>query len=273
MNSRPATILLSLMFPVIALAQAPTSAPSAEPSAASVDPRVASILDRLEAKGKAIKGVKCRVIYRYVTIEPIESAQTKEGDLWYARGEPNAKFSVHFQKLIADGIEKPTGEYFAFDGQWLTERNDRSRTIVRREMVRPGEHIDLFEIGKGPFPLPFGQKRADILKNFKVSLEKFTLGDPLKTDHLHCVPLPNSALADRYSRVEMYIERSLDLPIRIVTERLSDGNRIEADFKDIDTNDAPAGSRFVIEQPKDYEVTVEPLAKDKKTGELTEPRP
>jgi outer membrane lipoprotein-sorting protein len=263
-------VLVVTLFGVPAPAQTPTSAPSADRPAESVDPKVATTLDRLEAKGRDIKGVKCRVIYRYVTVEPIESAQEKQGELWFARGEPNARFCVHFQKLIADGVEKDTGEYFAFDGQWLTERNDRSKTIVRREMVRPGEHIDPFEIGKGPFPLPFGQKRAEILKNFRVTLEKFTLGDPLQSNHLHCVPLPDSALAGRFSRVEMYVDKKLELPIRIVTERLSDGNRIEVDFKNIDTNEAPAGSRFVIEQPKDFEVTVEPLKADQKTGDVTE---
>ncbi len=243
--------------------QTTTSAPavSATPAAktSSGDAKVDAILDRLETKGQAIKGLGCKLIYRFVIVAPVGDQQVKEGSLLFARGEPNSKFFVHFQKLIADGIVKETGEYWAFDGRWLVERNDVGRTIIKREIAKSGERQDPFKIGKGPFPLPLGQKREDILTNFKVNLADFTLGDPRNSDHLHCVPLPNTQLAEKYSRVEIYVDRTTELPVRVVSERVSDGNRIEVDFKDIDLQAAPAGSRFRVEEPKDYEVTVEPL--------------
>lgn len=242
----------------------PASAPAAvvelavKPS--SGNPKVDAILDRLEVKGRAIRGLSCKLVYQFVTVMPVEDRQTKEGELLFARGEPNSRFYIHFKKLIADGLVKATGEYWSFDGQWLVERNDLTRKIIRREVAKPGERQDPFKIGKGPFPLPFGQKREDILSNFKVTLADFTLGDPRNSDHLHCVPLPNTPLADKYSRVEIYVDRNLELPVRVVSERASDGNRIEVDFKDIDLQEAPAGSRFRVEEPKDYDVTVEPLS-------------
>ncbi len=108
--------------------------------------------------------------------------------------------------------------------------------------------------------MPFGQKRAEMLKQFKITLSPFALGDPLQTKHLHCVPRANTELARKYSRVEIYVDARLDLPVRIVTERISDDNRIEVDFKEIDANEAPAGSRFQIKVPEDYDVTTEPLS-------------
>ncbi len=243
---------------------APTSAPalSTQPAGkpSSGNTKVDAILDRLEVKGRAIKGLSCKLIYQFVTVMPVEDRQTKEGELLFARGEPNSRFYIHFKKLIADGIVKETGEYWSFDGQWLVERNDLTKKIIKREVAKPGERQDPFKIGKGPFPLPFGQKREDILSNFKVTLADFTLGDPRNSDHLHCVPVPNTPLADKYSRVEIYVDRTLELPVRVVSERLSDSNRIEVDFKDIDLQEAPAGSRFRVEEPKDYDVTVEPLS-------------
>ena len=232
---------------------------STQKKPSSGNPTVDAILDRLEAKGKAIKGLGSKLVYTYVTVELVEDKQVKEGTLLFARGEPNAKFLIHFDKMTAGGVVNRRGEYFLFDGQWLTERNDRSKTIIRRQIARVGERKDPFELGKGPFPLPFGQKRKDILEQFTVSLEEFELGDPLHSVHLHCVPRPNTELEQKYSRVEIYVDRRLDMPIRIVTERLVDGNRIEVDFKEIDANEAPAGSRFQIEVPKDFTVTEEPL--------------
>jgi hypothetical protein len=227
--------------------------------ASSGDAKIDRLLDRLEVKGQAIKGLKCNLFYKHVTVEPVEDERVKEGELLFARAEPNSKFLVVFRKLRADGIERETGEYYAFDGRWLTERNDKAKTVVKREICRAGEKTDPFKIGQGPFPLPFGQKREEILHNFKVELADFTLGDPRNTDHLRCVPKPDTELAGRYSRVELFIDRGLELPVRIVTENVKDGSRIEVDFKNVDANEAPAGSRFTVEEPKDFSVTTEPL--------------
>jgi hypothetical protein len=108
--------------------------------------------------------------------------------------------------------------------------------------------------------LPLGQKREDILANFKVRRVDFTLGDPRNSDHLNCVPLPDTQLAEKYSRVDIFVDRAMELPVRVVSERISDGNRIEVDFKDIDVQAAPAGSRFRIGEPKGFDVSVEPLS-------------
>ncbi|HUO37797.1 MAG TPA: hypothetical protein VMU34_08140, partial [Mycobacterium sp.] len=161
--------------------------------------------------------------------------------------------------LRAAGVIKDTGEYFLFDGEWLTERNDTAQTIKKTQIARKGEKKDPFQIGSGPFPLPFGQKRDDILRHFKVELVPFDLGDPRNTDHLRCIPLPSTELSDNYTRIDLFVDHALELPVRIVTERSRDGNRIEVDFKDIDAGAAPAGSRFVVEEPRGYNTTVEPL--------------
>ncbi|HKQ46906.1 MAG TPA: hypothetical protein VJZ71_02425 [Phycisphaerae bacterium] len=238
---------------------APTNVQPATDRLSSGDAKLDAILDRLETKGKTMKGLSCKLLYRYVMVEVVQDEQVKEGSLLFARGEPNSRFFIHFNKLLADGVVKDTGEYWAFDGRWLVERNDLTKKIIRREIAREGQREDPFKIGEGPFPLPLGQKREDILANFKVKREDFTLGDPRNTDHLHCVPLPNTALADKYSRVEIYVDRALELPVRVVSERVKDGNRIEVDFRDIDVRQAPDGSRFRIEEPKDFEVSIEPL--------------
>lgn len=243
-----------------ATATRPASQPAAgaaKPS--SGDPGVDKVLDRLEEKGRAIKGLACKLTYKYVTVEPVEDSQTKEGELLFAVDEPNSLFLIHFTRLLAEGVVIDRHEYFLFDGRWLIERNDKARTVIKREIVRPGERIDPFKLGKGPFPLPFGQRREDILRNFKVAAAAFELGDPRNSDHLHCLPLPGTELASKYSRVEIFVDRTSELPVRIVTERVTDGNRIEVDFKDVDTNEAPAKSRFHVDVPPGFDVSEEPL--------------
>lgn len=259
-----ASVVVVAACEVVAWGQSasPTSAPAAAAGAplSSGDQKIDAILDRLEEKGRIIKGLTCRLVYTHVLIDPVESRKVKEGTLLFARAEPNSRFLVQFDKMIADGVIRKSAEYYGFDGRWLIERNDRARTIHKYEVAREGERRDPFRIGEGPFPLPFGQKRAEILANFKVTLEPFAAGDPPQSDHLRCIPLPGTELATRYSRVDMYIDKRLELPVRLVSENIKDESRIEVDFKDINTDDAPAGSRFIIEEPKDFEVRVESLA-------------
>ena len=266
--TRRSLVSVSIVMMATALSRAePTDQPKSPPAAApahasSGNERVDKILDRLELKGQAIKGLRCNLVYKYVTVEPVEDEQVKEGELLFARAEPNSRFLVIFKKIRGGGVERETGEYYGFDGHWLVERNDKAKSITKTEIARPGERTDPFKIGKGPFPLPFGQKRDDILQNFRVDLADSTLGDPRNSDHLHCVPIPGTELGQKYTRVEIFVDRTLELPVRIVTENVKDGNRIEVDFKDIDASAAPAGSRFVISEPRDYSVETNPLSDD-----------
>lgn len=225
----------------------------------SGDARVDAILDNLEVKGKAIKGFSCDIVYMHVTTIPVDQAQKKVGRLLFARGKPNSQFLVHFTKSVADGVVSHNEEYYAFDGQWYVERNDSGKNVTRRQMTRSGEKRDPFELGKGPFPLPFGQKRSEILRHFEVSLGGPEKGAPADSLHLHCVPRPQSSMADDYSRVEIFVDPKLDVPVRIVTEREADKSRVEVDFNNINLNDAPAGSRFKVETPPGFIESVEKI--------------
>lgn len=233
----------------------PSSTQPAEYS--SGDPVVDDLLDRLDAKGKAVSGLSAKIIYRYVTTVPVESEQKKIGTLLFARGEPSAKFLVHFTRMVADGVVSANEEYYAFDGRWYIERNDSGKNVTRREIAAGGEKLDPFELGRGPFPLPFGQKRGDILRHFEVSLAKPQKDDPPHSKHLHCVPRPHSSMSDEYTRVEIFVDTKQDVPIRIVTERRNDKSRVEVDFIEVNLGDTPAGSRFNIATPKGFVETIE----------------
>jgi hypothetical protein len=39
-------------------------------------------------------------------------------------------------------------------------------------VLRPGEKVNLLKLGEGPFPLPIGQKRDDVKRQFDVTLAK-----------------------------------------------------------------------------------------------------
>lgn len=245
--------------------------PKAEPPKAPVagpvlptsgDAEVDTLLDKLEAKGDEIKGLSCKLRYNYITVDPVESSQVKTGDLKYLKPTGtniNGMFKIHFTELSADGVKSKHEEQIAFDGNWLIERNDKARTIIRREVVKKGQTINPFELGKGPFPMPFGQKRADMLQHFKIKKVASAAGDPPNTVKLHCEPHPHSNMASRYRQVQMLVDKGNNLPVKMLCERLADDNRIEVSFTDVDTKAAPTPDDFKIEEPKDFDKRLEPI--------------
>ncbi len=245
-----------------ARSEGPASRPAlVDGKPSSGDKLVDEVLDRLEKRGKAARAIETNITYTYITAGPIvgmEEEETKIGILQFAQsGVP--RFLVRFDEKRAAGAVNRDREYYAFDGTWLTERNDRARTVVRREVVRPGESVDLFDLDRGPFPVPFGRSRAEMLRNFEIHRQSFHVGDRTKPIELRCLPRPGTDLASRYRFVELHINPELDLPIRVICKRVADDNRIEVTFSSIQEKETIDPNQFKVSVPPDFQLTVEPL--------------
>ena len=125
----------------------------------SGDPEVDRILERLEAAGRTIKDLRSQVSYKIVN-PLIEDEIIKKGELFFKSDEPNSRFLVRFDQTIQEETVDRKKEWHMFDGRWYTEARESTKQIIKREVVGKGDQIDPFEIGKGPFPLPFGQKKG-----------------------------------------------------------------------------------------------------------------
>jgi hypothetical protein len=239
---------------------AATSQPATQPtSKPATDPKVEAILDRLEKAGDNIKDLKAKVQHELYQIIP-DDRQIKLGMLAYraAVGDQDAKFMIHFDTMIHDELKLLKKEWFCFDGKWFREIREQTRGVIDREVVAPGEKFDPFKLGEGPFPLPFGQKKAEILKEFKVTLIPPTKDDPAKTDHLLMIPLETGKFHKKYKQVEFWVDQKGALPVKMVSEDRH-SNIITATFKDIELNTNIPDEVLWVPAPPDYSYTREPL--------------
>lgn len=210
--------------------EAPATAPASQPATASaptpIDPELDAILSRLESRGETVHDLTCQVkqIMKGLTVGEVI---VKQGELKYLRGAPNtsnARFSIHFTKITQDDFPlKP--EWYVFDGRWFIEAKESTRTVVRREVVREGETLDLFTVDDSPFPLPFGQKKAELLEYFDIEQRPLDTNDPKDSKHLYCVPKPGTEKEKEFKEVHFYIDPKLDLPVKIVAHRKT-GTRV-----------------------------------------------
>jgi hypothetical protein len=208
-------------------------------SSASSKARIDEILTRLQERSDGLTDIRCKV--RFVDEDRINlSKRTKSGSILFLITEPNSRFLIHFEKNEVDGVLGKQ-EWYLFDGRWLYEVLERIRQVTKREIARPGEKVDLFDLENAPFPLPFGQKKETILRNFDVTLVPPAPGDPPGTDHLVCAPKPDSAMYRKYDKLEFFVRKDIHLPSRVVVTK-NEGLEINTvDFPDLSAGSINAG--------------------------------
>lgn len=260
-------ILIVQCCGVLALAQdAPPAAPVAKPpTPAALDPRLDEILTRLESQKVASLAAEVSWQQQYVIDLP-EDATTKIGRIWYQDVKPVARFVIHFTRSIASGRRDTLDERHMFDGEWYTEMQSRSKSFVRQQVRRATDPGDPYRIGQGVFPLPFGQKKEDIVREFVAALVDPLPADPPDTDHVRLTPRPGTRIGEVYGQMDFFVSRRGDLaglPIRVRVAKKDGAGKVNATititFDDVRLNTGVEDSVFDLQPPDGYQVTVEPL--------------
>lgn len=162
---------------------ADTPPPGAQPTdaaAAGADIRTADdLLAALETADASISTLRADIRFdRVLVVEG--DRQRREGTLYFRNGPrlhearrlgvPPRAFAVHFDSFLVGNRREQRPDIFIFDGEWLVEILPDERLCEKSRVVGPDEDSDPLAIGQGPFPLPIGQRRADILARYEASL-------------------------------------------------------------------------------------------------------
>ena len=97
--------------------------------------------------------------------------------------------------------------------------------MTERQVAPPGSNFDPLKLGEGPFPIPLGQPKAEVLKRFRV--EDLDRSDaPLLTSLPPCrglrlVPLPGTDFAKDTAAVEVWYEPETLSPLGLVIRQVN----------------------------------------------------
>lgn len=242
------------------LAAAAESQPASRPA---VDAKAKALLDRLERAGDKYATIKADIDYRVDQVK-IGDIEERTGYVAYQKKTPKTptKFRVHFDTLRqGDGPKLAEVVDYAFDGMWLTVKRHRIKNITRYQVAAKGETVEPLRIGKGPFPLPFGQKTADVVKYFKAFTRPAEGKDePKDTDLLLLVPRDEHADEMNFVELKMWIDRKTNLPAKVVSTDKS-RNITTVTFKKVETNKKLDDKEFSLPCPWGWKVRIEPLKK------------
>ena len=253
--------LLAVVIAAPVLADEPPGK-SSERQPSDTDAQVAAVLDRLEKAGQDIRDLRCAVMY-HVLDEIGDDEFTKYGQIRFKKADPNPMFLVWFDKCVQDGEVSRRKEWYLFDGCWFSEAKQATKSIIRREMLHPGEKTEPFRLGEGPFPVPFGQKKSDILESFEVALIPASAEDLPGSKHLRLTPKPKTSMADKWLRIDLFVLKDLSLPGKIIAEERGTARTITSTFTDLGKSSVNIGfAASDIRLPKEtdkYAVSIEPL--------------
>ena len=253
------------LVPVVALAL-PAWGAGAKPPAPT-QPKVGAaemkILRDLEAAGDKYRTVKADLDYQ-VLIPMLGDSERRTGYVAYSKGDANtpARFRVSFHTLqLGDKAAKTVEKVdYAFDGQWLTVAKHKIKNITMYQLAAEGKKVEALKIGKGPFPVPFGQSATEMARYFVPTTRKPVKNDPKGTIYLRLTTRPEHAAEMPTTRMEMWIDAKTHLPVKLKS-RDKDRKITTVEFKDIQTNKAVDPKVFTIRRPAGYEVVRRPLGR------------
>jgi outer membrane lipoprotein-sorting protein len=221
-----------------------------------VDPAAKAILDRLEASGKKYTVVRSDVEYTEVNRTTGEK-ESRTGWVAYQKemSKEPAKFRVFFNTLrLEDGPRRKEKVDYIYDGAFLTIDKYKIKSRTRYQV----EIAEALRIGKGPFPMPFGQKTADMVEFFETAMRPTQKEDPPGSDYLKLTPRKDHQKDTALTRVEIWVDQKMNLPIQV---RTRDQNRSikTVVFRKIQTQDEANPKLFDKPKPAGFELFVETL--------------
>jgi outer membrane lipoprotein-sorting protein len=200
------------------------------------DASLDTILDALDARGKTLKDFSADV--RLTSTDPVSlSSDASVGQVWYQRPDDgNARVRVSFTQRTVGKTTRDEHVDFVLNKGWLTDRNYPKKLEVQRQVLRPGQQLNLLKLGEGPFPLPIGQAKADVYKEFDVKKIPPTKSDPPGTVHVLLTPKPGTALARKFKTIDVWADLKLKMPVRIETLDVNETDDRTTDLTNLKLN-------------------------------------
>lgn len=218
--------------------------------------------------------------------------QKRRGTLYFstgnavaeAEGEGQRAFRVDFSELYLPSDEEGVWvlheeeKSYIFDGRILLELVPARKFAIKRVVAGPEEEVDPLAIGEGPFPIPIGQRKDEILKRFEAELlepeagfEQGRMPPKLKgTVQLRLVPKPGAEEAEDFNEVRIwYTRHDADgddqadylLPIKARTIN-TDDSKADVNLANIVVNADVGEGIFSTTPPTGWEVQADDLRRD-----------
>lgn len=207
------------------------------------------ILDALHARGAGLNDFTADV-----TLAESDTLGTGDstliGKVWYqAKGQGDARMRVLFdKKQIGKRLDPSAKVEYVLDNGWLIDRDYKNKVQVDRQVLKPGQKVNLLKLGEGPFPLPIGQPREEVLKMFEVKKVDPSQEDPANTVHVQLTPKPDSQFSRKFQTIDVWVDAQNNFPVRIETLDPNGTEVRTTNLSNIQVNQGLSDRQFTLEK-------------------------
>jgi outer membrane lipoprotein-sorting protein len=241
--------LTALVTSVLLLLGTCTFAPAEEPKL-TPDSDLDTTLDALNARGQNLKDFSADVAIHTADNRTGEDTAQIGTVIFQNRNNGDSRIKVAFDKKETDNgngqkiAQKQKLDYVLEDG-WLTDRDYQKKLEVRRQVLQPGQKMNLLKLGEGPFPLPIGQDKAEVKKQFKASKVPPAKDDPKDTVHVRLIPVEKSQFEKKFQQIDVFVDTKTNMPVRIDTVEKA-GTVRSTELKNMKLNTGVKNEAFVL---------------------------
>ncbi len=237
----------------------PTTAPASVPAASQPDDAdpAEELLARLEDAGAGLRDFRADITF-YKWDSVLERKEIRTGELIYqvrSGGDRSKRFAILFTSEIIGNRKSDQKKTYVFDGSWFVEIDHDTRMFLKRQIVPPDQHYDPLKLGEGPFPLPLGQPRQEVLSRFRASLLDKPQDEMLaryladaSVEGLLLVPRPLTPQADEILQVEIFYDSATLLPMGLALTE-TNGDRKTILLRNLKRNEGIDEAKLSIEEP------------------------
>ena len=210
----------------------------------------------------------------------------RQGASTAGENKDNAKMRVNFQTLEQDQEkeQKYQEQYIAVDGSALPVVRPRGSRLVKgsdfegfwlvhldydvksakfiqiAHSPEPNKSVDVFELVSEYLPMVGFTKSQQLKGQFDISLVEPKSGDSSGIIQVHLKVKPNSVYKDDYVQIDCWIDKQLNLPVKIVAisnepadEPLDQKDYSELKFLNAKVNEKIDSKVFDFQIPKDFD--------------------
>jgi hypothetical protein len=254
--------------------ETPAAAGDKEDDQAGEDDPVITLLETLESSAADLRTFTANV--HYVVEDALEGDRViRKGEIIYRVDPDNDEkaFAILFNSVIEDNRKRDRKSHYVFSGRWFAEIDHEQKLFIKREVVAPGEDFDPLKLGEGPFPLPIGQEKDEVLARFDVAPAELPEEGPLaklkgttEVDGLLLIPKKGTSAAEDFERIELFYDRQTHLPVGVaVTETNGDLKIARLDYlkRNVELDGAALKNLDVTEpDPRVWRVEVRRLERE-----------
>jgi hypothetical protein len=237
------------------------SGQSTQPVVLSPKSSVDQILDALDARGENLRDFSARVRLTDTDDSSGDCTVNTGTVVLQRKGPGDARIRVAFNQRQLGDKTFPADHQYTLDNGILDDRDYLKKHENRTQVLKPGQKLDLFKLGEGPFPLPLGQKGEDVLKLFDVAKIDSAKDDPAGAVHVRLTPKEGSQYASRFKTIDVWVDTATAMPRRIQTDDINQTTTRTTDLSDVKINAGASDKDFAQPPvPPDWDVVEGPYA-------------